>query len=73
MVNTVRQAVLAALPAAAQLKDPLPRGLREKYGLMELKQAVAKIHFPEDSDTLRLARRRLVFDEFFYLQIGLLG
>jgi ATP-dependent DNA helicase RecG len=72
MVNTVRQAVLAALPAAAQLKDPLPRGLREKYGLMELKQAVAKIHFPEDSDTLRLARRRLVFDEFFYLQIGLL-
>lgn len=35
MVNTVRQAVLAALPAAAQLKDPLPRGLREKYGLME--------------------------------------
>ena len=72
MANMVRQAVIAALPAAAQLKDPLPSGLREKYGLMELKDAIANIHFPNDSDTLQVARRRLVFDEFFYLQLGLL-
>ncbi|AFZ25378.1 ATP-dependent DNA helicase RecG [Cylindrospermum stagnale PCC 7417] len=72
MANMVRQAVIAALPAAAQMKDPLPSGLREKYGLMELKNAIANIHFPEDSDTLKVARRRLVFDEFFYLQLGLL-
>lgn len=72
MANMVRQAVIAALPAAAQMKDPLPKGLREKYGLMELKDAIANIHFPKDSDTLSVARRRLVFDEFFYLQLGLL-
>ncbi|MEA5619267.1 ATP-dependent DNA helicase RecG [Cronbergia sp. UHCC 0137] len=72
MANTVRQAVIAALPAAANLKDPLPSGLREKYGLMELKDAIANIHFPDDSDSLKVARRRLVFDEFFYLQVGLL-
>jgi ATP-dependent DNA helicase RecG len=72
MANTVRQAVIAALPAAVNLKDPLPGGLRQKYGLMELKDGIANIHFPEDSDTLKTARRRLVFDEFFYLQLGLL-
>ncbi len=72
VANMVRQAVIAALPAAAQMKDPLPKGLREKYDLMELKDAIANIHFPEDSDKLKVARRRLVFDEFFYLQIGLL-
>ncbi|MEH2372491.1 ATP-dependent DNA helicase RecG [Nostoc sp.] len=72
VANTVRQAVIAALPAAAQMKDPLPSGLREKYGLMELKDAIANIHFPSDSDALKVARRRLVFDEFFYLQLGLL-
>jgi ATP-dependent DNA helicase RecG len=72
VANTVRQAVITALPAALQLKDPLPRGLREKYGLMELKDAIANIHFPHDSDALRIARRRLVFDEFFYLQVSLL-
>ncbi|MEH2260118.1 ATP-dependent DNA helicase RecG [Nostoc sp.] len=72
VANTVRQAVIAALPAAANLKDPLPSGLRQKYGLMELKDAIANIHFPSDSAVLQVARRRLVFDEFFYLQLGLL-
>jgi ATP-dependent DNA helicase RecG len=72
MANTVRQAVTTALTAAVNLKDPLPKGLREKYALMELKDAIPNIHFPKDSDSLKTARRRLVFDEFFYLQIGLL-
>jgi len=72
VVNTVRQAVIAVLPVAADLPDPLPPGLRAKYQLMELKGAIANIHFPKDSDMLKTARRRLVFDEFFYLQIGLL-
>jgi ATP-dependent DNA helicase RecG len=70
--DLVRQAVVAALPSASLLKDPLPSGLRSKYGLMELKDAIANIHFPSDSATLQAARRRLVFDEFFYLQVGLL-
>ncbi|MBE9249295.1 ATP-dependent DNA helicase RecG [Dolichospermum sp. LEGE 00240] len=72
MANTVRQAVMTALTAAVNLKDPLPKGLRKKYALMELKEAIPNIHFPKDSDSLKIARRRLVFDEFFYLQLGLL-
>ncbi|MFN7656640.1 MAG: DNA helicase RecG, partial [Dolichospermum sp.] len=68
VANTVRQAVMTALTAAVNLKDPLPKGLREKYDLMELKEAIPNIHFPKDSDSLKIARRRLVFDEFFYLQ-----
>ncbi|WYM01470.1 MAG: ATP-dependent DNA helicase RecG [Gloeotrichia echinulata DVL01] len=72
VANAVRQAVIAVLPGAAHLKDPLPSGLREKYNLMELKDAIANIHFPADSTSLQVARRRLVFDEFFYLQLSLL-
>ncbi|WP_414623676.1 ATP-dependent DNA helicase RecG [Calothrix sp. CCY 0018] len=72
VASTVRQAVISALPATAHLKEPLPPGLRKKYQLMELKDAINNIHFPADSDSLRAARRRLVFDEFFYLQLGLL-
>jgi len=70
--DLVRKAVIAALPALVHLKDPLPNGLREKFELMALPDAIAAIHFPDDSDSLRTARRRLVFDEFFYLQLGLL-
>ncbi|MBV8884354.1 MAG: ATP-dependent DNA helicase RecG, partial [Chroococcidiopsidaceae cyanobacterium CP_BM_RX_35] len=70
--DLVRQTVLAALPATAHLKDPLPAALRDKYGLIELPVAITNIHFPADSTALESSRRRLVFDEFFYLQVGLL-
>ncbi|HEY9604884.1 MAG TPA: ATP-dependent DNA helicase RecG, partial [Allocoleopsis sp.] len=70
--DLVRQAVIAALPYASQLKDPLPKVLLKQYGLMAVSDAIANIHFPPDSDTLAAARRRLVFDEFFYLQLGFL-
>ncbi|AFY94537.1 ATP-dependent DNA helicase RecG [Chamaesiphon minutus] len=70
--DVVREAVVTVLPAAEQLTDPLPKVVREQYGLMELAASIQNIHFPEDSDTKEAARRRLIFDEFFYLQLGFL-
>ncbi|MDA0267889.1 MAG: ATP-dependent DNA helicase RecG [Cyanobacteria bacterium] len=68
----IRKAVTAALPAAAALVDPLPGELKQRHGLVELPVAIAHIHFPADEETLAQARKRLIFDEFFYLQLGLL-
>lgn len=68
----IRKAVVAAIPAANQLPDPIPKPLREAYGLIDLKEAIAHIHFPPDQESLDGARHRLIFDEFFYLQLGLL-
>lgn len=70
--DLVRRAVVAALPAAVHLPEPLPAALRQRYGLVEIPVAIAHIHFPPDSAALEIARRRLVFDEFFYLQLSLL-
>lgn len=70
--DVVRKAVVAALPAATQLQEALPDGLRNKYGLIGIQEAIAHIHFPPHGDALHAARHRLVFDEFFYLQLGLL-
>jgi ATP-dependent DNA helicase RecG len=70
--DVVRAAVMTVLPAAQKLIDPLPPVVREQYGLMELSASIQNIHFPEDSDTKGSARRRLIFDEFFYLQLGFL-
>jgi ATP-dependent DNA helicase RecG len=69
----VRSAVLMAMPAIEQLEDPIPETILKQYGLMGLPSAIANLHFPEDSDILAQARRRLVFDEFFYLQLGFLS
>jgi ATP-dependent DNA helicase RecG len=68
----VRRAVASALPAAMELIDPLPEAIQQELGLVPLPVAIAHIHFPKDDETLQVARHRLVFDEFFYLQLGLL-
>lgn len=70
--DLIRRAIVPALTARSQLQDALPKGLREKYDLIDLQTAIANIHFPPDRASLEQARHRLVFDEFFYLQLGLL-
>lgn len=70
--DLVRKAVVAALPAVVQLPEALPDELRKQNGLIGIQEAIAHIHFPPDSEALDRARHRLIFDEFFYLQLGLL-
>ncbi|WP_332968417.1 MULTISPECIES: DEAD/DEAH box helicase [unclassified Microcoleus] len=68
----IQDAVSSALEVLELLIDPLPQDLRRKHGLMELQEAIANIHQPPDETKLEAARRRLVFDEFFYLQLSFL-
>ena len=70
--GVVRRGILTVMPAATMLSESLPADLRDRYGLMGIADSVTNIHFPVDRDCLAAARRRLVFDEFFYLQLGLL-
>jgi ATP-dependent DNA helicase RecG len=55
-----------------RLPDYMPSRIRDRLDLMPLEQAVAQAHFPDDARSLAQARRRLGFDEFFILQIGVL-
>jgi ATP-dependent DNA helicase RecG len=57
---------------AERVEDPLPAWIREAYGFPDLPAALRQVHFPDDWEPLEKARRRLAFDEVFYLQIGLL-
>ncbi|HWP48679.1 MAG TPA: ATP-dependent DNA helicase RecG [Candidatus Limnocylindrales bacterium] len=63
---------------ADALEEILPPGIKEKYGLLDLPEAIRRVHFPEEEDDIeKLNRgtsephRRLVFDEFFLLELGL--
>jgi len=53
------------------LDDPIPREVREKFGLAYKDFAIHQIHFPISQQNLDMARRRLIFEEFFTLQIAL--
>jgi ATP-dependent DNA helicase RecG len=70
--DLVRKVVSISLDALKLLADPIPDSLRQARDLIGLQSAIANIHFPQTPELLTLARRRLVFDEFFYLQLGLL-
>ena len=60
-----------ALPCAAALPETLPQHIRQAHALAAREFAVRNIHFPADEQSLALARRRLIFEELFYLSVGL--
>jgi ATP-dependent DNA helicase RecG len=56
---------------ADQVSDPLPERVRSGRALLPLPQAIRGAHFPETQEEHAAARRRLVFDDFFLLEVGL--
>ena len=54
-----------------EIEDLLPEYLSEAAGLISTAEAVRNIHFPENKEKQREAKRRLVFEELLVLQLGL--
>lgn len=67
VIKTIRQ----ALEAEVFVMDYVPADIRETYALCEYNYAMKQIHFPDSMDALIMARRRLVFDEFFLFIMGM--
>ena len=60
-----------ALPCAEGLPETLPQRVRQEHQLAAAEFSLKNIHFPQDEESLELARRRLAFEELFYLAVGL--
>ncbi len=69
--NMIQKAVRQVLSEKSLLCDYLPQEIRTQYGLSEYSSAIEQIHFPKGEHELALARRRLVFDEFFFFILQL--
>ena len=54
------------------IEEYLPNEIIKKYRLCDIKFAIENIHFPRSVQSLKIAKYRLVFEEFFFLQLGLL-
>ena len=70
--KTIEKIMKNALVYADGMTDVIPQGIREKNGLCDFKTALKSIHFPLERQALESAKRRLVFEELFVLQTGLL-
>ncbi|MDF2877597.1 MAG: recG [Clostridia bacterium] len=53
------------------LEDCLPEAIKKQYDLVEKTEAVTSIHFPKNGTAFFEARKRLVFEELFMLQLSL--
>ena len=69
--NLISKTVRQALDVCSPEKDYLSEKIRAKYELAELAYAIEEIHFPRDEHRMMLARKRLVFDEFFLFILAL--
>ncbi|KAH9794765.1 ATP-dependent DNA helicase [Citrus sinensis] len=68
--SLLRDTIARALQALPANFDPVPKEITQEFGLLCLFDAYMGIHQPKHIDEADLARKRLIFDEFFYLQLG---
>ncbi len=64
--KTVHQAIQSYVSGA---EDCLPTALRARHKLVDSEFAIQNIHFPRSFENLERAYNRLVFEEFFILQV----
>ncbi|MDB7102104.1 MULTISPECIES: ATP-dependent DNA helicase RecG [Enterococcus] len=55
------------------IEENLPLSLIEKYRLLDRPTAVRSMHFPQNHEENHQAKRRIVFEEFFFFQMQLQG
>ncbi|HEV8385914.1 MAG TPA: ATP-dependent DNA helicase RecG [Candidatus Acidoferrales bacterium] len=75
----LRRVIYAALENLdASLADPLPQALLQRLRLPSRREAIVQAHFPPPGEKLEMlnefrsqAQQRLIFEEFFYFQLGL--
>ena len=72
--NAIRKVIENGLnEISGKLEETLPKYILEKYGLYDYNTAIKQIHFPDNFANFNLAKKRLVFEELFSMQLALLS
>lgn len=69
-IEKVIRAAIDGLGSSLQ-EDFLPEIIRNRYDLIDRGRALYQIHFPDNMQQVDEARKRLVFEEYLILQLGL--
>lgn len=71
-IEFLRKIISNALSVYGNLvEETLPKFLLKELKLLDLKTSLMQIHFPESQELCNLARNRIVFEEFFLMQLKL--
>ena len=69
--HTISKAIKNIFDEIEFPEDYLPKSIIKKYKLISHKAALKDIHFPKNKEKIMIARRRLIFDEFFMFSLAL--
>ena len=69
--TTLRKCIKTTYEMDIRLVDLLTDDIKEKYDLYEKNAALYNLHFPRNEETLKRARKRICFDEFFDFFVNL--
>ncbi len=70
--KSMRKAAASAIEDyLPQVEEALPLEVRKSQKLKDIQWCIRQIHMPESEEWRLAARRRLVFEEFFYMQVAL--
>ncbi len=67
MLKAVQQALLLCDPP----REIIPESVRQQYGILPADRAYTAIHQPASMEEAELAKKRLIFEEFFVFSAGL--
>lgn len=69
-VKTLRKLIYQALQEYGNfIEETLPSSLLTKYRLLSKKEALYRLHYPKSAETVKHARRRIVYEEFLQFQL----
>ena len=69
--GVVLRAVRQAMAICPMPEEIIPAEIRQQYGILPADRAYAAIHEPSSMEEAELAKKRLVFEEFFVFSAGL--
>ena len=71
--NTMRKIMENGIEEVnGKLEETLPKYILDTYKLTDINTAIKQIHFPDSFQDFNKARKRLVFEELFSMQLALL-
>ncbi|MCQ2958047.1 MAG: ATP-dependent DNA helicase RecG [Candidatus Gastranaerophilales bacterium] len=69
-VKILRKAIFNAIELYLdKVENILPANILEQYNLLDKQTAIKQIHFPDNFEILEQAKRSLIFEELFILQL----
>ena len=71
--NEMRKFQKNASKFIEEIDEYMPDDMMKRNRLCDIRYAISNIHFPEDEQKYKEAKYRLVFDELFLLQTGLMS